>query len=117
MKVLPLDPQECGAHAGGTVNADMVRRIWYSFGKAVRSESVTTAKLFKLGNSQALRIPARYRIAAQEVEVFARGGDLILRPKARSAADLFARIRDSDADYGGWERPAQGKNKPAPSFD
>jgi len=44
---------------------------------------MTTAKLFTLGNSQAVRIPARYRIAAAEVEIFQRAGDLVLRPKRR----------------------------------
>lgn len=76
-----------------------------------------TAKLFKLGNAQALRIPARYRFSVDEVEVFRRGSDLVLRPKATTAADLFARIRDGGADYSTWERPEQGEAKPAPAWD
>ncbi|MGQ0698266.1 MAG: antitoxin [Panacagrimonas sp.] len=78
---------------------------------------MTTAKLFKLGNSQAVRIPARMRLAATEVEIFERDGDLVLRPKAATAADLFARIRARGADYSDWKRPPQGKNRPVPSLD
>lgn len=78
---------------------------------------MTTARLFKLGNSQAVRIPARYRMAAQEVEVFQRDGELVLRPKLLTAADLFAQARSLAGDLSGWKRPAQGKIKPAPSLD
>lgn len=77
----------------------------------------TTARLFKLGNSQAVRIPARYRIKASEVEIFERDGDLVLRPKAETAADVFARARANGADWSDFKRPDQGKLKPAPSFD
>lgn len=78
---------------------------------------MTTARLFKLGNSQAVRIPARYRMKAQAVEIFERNGELVLRPKTETAADLFARIREIGADWSDWERPPQGKARPVPSFD
>lgn len=75
-----------------------------------------TARLFKLGNSQAVRIPARYRMDAGEVEVIKRGDELVLRPKTRTAADLFERASQL-ADWTDWERPEQGDVRPAPSFD
>lgn len=78
---------------------------------------MATARLFSLGNSQAVRIPARYRMKATEVEIFERDGGLLLVAKRRTAAEVFERIRARKADYSGWKRPAQGKNKPAPSFD
>ena len=78
---------------------------------------MVTARLFNLGNSQAVRIPARYRIRAKEVEVFQRDGELVLRPKVRTAAELFGRIRARSADYSDWQRPVQGKSKPAPPLD
>lgn len=53
-----------------------------------------TVKVFELGRSQAVRIPARYRFKAREVEVFQRGDELVLRPKAENAAEFFARIRE-----------------------
>lgn len=78
---------------------------------------MTTAKLFKLGNSQAVRIPARYRMSAQEVEVFQRNGELVLRPKLRTAADLFEQARGLAGDISDWERPEQGEIKPVASLD
>jgi len=53
----------------------------------------TTAKLFTLGKAQAVRIPARYRLQADEVEITEQDGALILRPRPRTAADVFARAR------------------------
>lgn len=78
---------------------------------------MTTAKLFKLGNSQAVRIPARYRMNAQEVDIFQRDGELVLRPKLRTAADLFAQARGLAGEMSDWERPEQGQIKPVASLD
>lgn len=72
---------------------------------------MTTARLFKLGNAQAVRIPARFRMDVDEVEVFKRGDEVILRPKSETAADVFARIR---AKHGSLDirGPAQGELEP-----
>ncbi|MGQ0622360.1 MAG: antitoxin [Panacagrimonas sp.] len=80
---------------------------------------MATARLFNLGNSQAVRIPARYRMKAREVEIFERDGDLVLRPKAETAADLFARARlaGSAEAWADMKRPDQGLTRPVPSFD
>lgn len=78
---------------------------------------MTTARLFNLGNSQAVRIPARFRMTATEVEVFQRGDELVLRPKTRTAADLFARARAVGADWSDWERPSQGEARPIAPLD
>ena len=72
-----------------------------------------TAKLFKLANSQAVRIPARFRLQAEEVEISRRAdGALILRAKPRSAADVFAAARAHGADWTSWKRPEQGRVRP-----
>lgn len=76
-----------------------------------------TAKLFTLGKSQAVRIPARFRLQADEVEITERDGALILRPKPRTAADLFAAVRARGADWSHWERPAQGELEPIEPLD
>lgn len=52
-----------------------------------------TVKVFKLGKAQAVRIPVRYRFATDEVEVFKRGDELVLRAKPETGAELFARVR------------------------
>lgn len=81
------------------------------------NSTMATARLFNLGNSQAVRIPARFRMKAREVEIFERDGDLVLRPKAENAAEFFARIRAMGGDWSDWKRLEQGKNRPVPSFD
>lgn len=75
-----------------------------------------TAKLFTLGKSQAVRIPARFRLDADAVEITERDGALILRPKPRTAADLFAAIR---AKWGpvDIQRPPQGTLEPIEPLD
>ena len=39
-----------------------------------------TAKVFKSGNSQAVRLPKEFKVDAREVEIFKENGYLILRP-------------------------------------
>lgn len=42
---------------------------------------IKPAKVFKSGNSQAVRLPAEFRIDAKEVYVKRNGGNLILMPR------------------------------------
>jgi len=78
----------------------------------------TTAKLFTLGKAQAVRIPARFRLEADEVEISERDGALILRPKPRTAAELFARAHTLAGDaFDDWERPTQGELEPIEPLD
>lgn len=42
---------------------------------------MTTAKLFKHGGSQAVRLPKAFRFPGTEVIITRRGGDVVLRPK------------------------------------
>ena len=59
------------------------------------------AKVFKSGNSQAVRLPKEFRISADEVEIFRRGSDLILRPKEQSlkrAFELLCELSDDMLD-------------------
>jgi antitoxin VapB len=51
-----------------------------------------TAKLFKSGNSQALRLPKAYRFDVAEVEIFRRGEEVVLRARAPKLAALLAAL-------------------------
>ncbi len=77
--------------------------------------SSVTVKLFKLGKSQAVRIPARFRLDAAEMEITSHEGTLLLRPKPRTALDVVNAAR---ALLGNTkiERPAQGKARSLPEF-
>lgn len=48
-----------------------------------------TAKLFKNGQSQAVRLPKEFRIAGTEVYIKKQGQAIVLLPKERSWAPLF----------------------------
>lgn len=76
-----------------------------------------TIKVFKLGNAQAVRIPVRYRFNVDEVEVFQRGDEVILRPKTETAADMFARIRAKHGPLDIKPPSRAGKARPVPPLD
>ncbi len=53
---------------------------------------MATARVFKSGNSQAVRLPKEFRFRSKEVEIFRRGGEVILREKSRGMARAFELI-------------------------
>jgi len=56
-----------------------------------------TAKVFKSGHSQAVRIPKEFRLEGREVEIERRGDTLVLRPRKRSWA-MFRQSLDRFTD-------------------
>ena len=48
-----------------------------------------TAKVFRSGNSQAVRIPKEFQLEGSEVEIVKSGSSLVLRPCKKSWAPLF----------------------------
>jgi antitoxin VapB len=74
---------------------------------------MTTAKVFRSGNSQALRLPKEFRFKGKEVEIFRRGDEVVLREKERTlrrAFDLLASLPD-DFDLPGRENERPEKRK------
>jgi antitoxin VapB len=58
---------------------------------------MATAKVFRSGNSQALRLPKEFRFRGKEVDIFRRGNEVVLREKdktLRRAFDLIAGLPD-----------------------
>jgi antitoxin VapB len=58
---------------------------------------MTTAKVFRSGNSQAVRLPKQFRLKSQEVEIFRRGDEIVLREKQGTmlrAFELLASLPD-----------------------
>lgn len=51
-----------------------------------------TAKVFKSGNSQAVRLPKEFRFEVEEVEITREGDAIVLRP-ASNAADPWANLK------------------------
>ncbi|HKW19134.1 MAG TPA: type II toxin-antitoxin system VapB family antitoxin [Terriglobales bacterium] len=55
------------------------------------------AKVFRSGNSQAVRLPKQFRFKSKEVEIFRRGEEIVLRERRgamRKAFDLLAGLPD-----------------------
>jgi antitoxin VapB len=65
----------------------------------VREDIVKTAKVFKSGNSQAVRIPKEFHLDDEEVEIRRRGRALILEPRKRSWTPLFNSLNKFTDDF------------------
>ena len=71
---------------------------------------MSTAKIFKSGNSQALRLPKQFRLTGSAVEIFRRGDEIVLREKKRSmvrAFELLAGLPDDGFKDGRRDTPPQ----------
>lgn len=73
-----------------------------------------TARVFKSGNSQAVRIPKEFHLKGEEVEICRRGESLILRPKKRSWAALIDSLSEFTDDFmaeGRRQAPVQDRRR------
>ena len=60
---------------------------------------MTTAKVFRSGNSQAVRLPKAFRLKGAEVEIFRRGDEIVLREiDGRGLARAFELIASLPAE-------------------
>jgi antitoxin VapB len=59
---------------------------------------MTTARVFKSGNSQAVRLPKQFRFDGDEVEIFRRGDEVVLREKPRGMARAYELLANLDID-------------------
>ncbi len=70
---------------------------------------MTTAKLFKHGGSQAVRLPKAFRFPGSEVVVEKRGEEVVLRPvprrKLRTLGDVARFMTTFDGSFPGREQP------------
>jgi antitoxin VapB len=72
-----------------------------------------TARVFRSGNSQAVRLPKQFRFEGKEVEIFRRGDEVVLREKYKNLArafELLASLPD-DFDLPGRENERPKKRK------
>ncbi len=58
------------------------------------------AKVFKSGNSQAIRLPKEFRLKVSQVELVRQGDDIIIRqPPVRSLASAFQSLASMPEDF------------------
>jgi antitoxin VapB len=72
-----------------------------------------TARVFRSGNSQAVRLPKQFRLKSEEVEIFRRGDEIVLREKNGNmvrAFDLLAGLPD-DLELAGRDKDRPQKRR------
>ena len=73
---------------------------------------MATARVFRSGNSQAVRLPKEVRVKCKEVEIFRRGDEIVLREKAEGlvrAFEILAGLPDDFLPDGRGDAPPQGR--------
>lgn len=65
---------------------------------------MTTARVFKSGNSQAVRLPKEFRLNSPEVEIFRRGNEIVLREPGQGMARAFEILANLPDDMSSDER-------------
>ena len=58
-----------------------------------------TAKIFKNGNSQAVRLPREYKFDVSEVEILKRGDEIILRKIKHNLKEAFELLTSLPEDF------------------
>ena len=69
---------------------------------------MNTAKIFKSGNSQAVRLPKEFQFDVSEVEIFRRGDEVVLRKKPQNLTRVFELLTDLSDDF-----MENGRNQPS----
>jgi antitoxin VapB len=58
-----------------------------------------TARVFKSGNSQAVRLPKEFRFSVKEVEIYRRGREVVLREPPHNLSAAFAALAAMPGDF------------------
>lgn len=67
------------------------------------------ARVFRSGNSQAVRLPKQFRLKSKEVEIFRRGDEIVLREKKGSMERAFDLLAGMPDDF---ELPERNHDRP-----
>ncbi len=71
---------------------------------------VTTTRVFKSGNSQAVRLPKEFTVRSKVLEIFRRGDEIVLREPAKGLARAFELLTNLPDDFlaeGRQDKPSQ----------
>ncbi len=58
-----------------------------------------TAKIFKSGNSQAVRLPKEFQFDEKEVQIFRRGDEVVLKKKPKNLGRVFELLTELSDDF------------------
>ena len=59
---------------------------------------MTVARVFKSGNSQAVRLPKKFRVNSKELEISRRGNEIVLREKSEGLERVLEILADMPDD-------------------
>jgi antitoxin VapB len=71
------------------------------------------ARVFKSGNSQAVRLPKEFRFEVEEVQILRRGREIVLRELHRNLAEAFQALSSMPEDFmagGRQDQPPQDRD-------
>ncbi len=70
-----------------------------------------TTKVFRSGNSQAVRIPKKFQFRSKQVEITRRGDEVVLREQPGNLAPAFDLLAGMSSDFfkGGRRQPKLDK--------
>jgi antitoxin VapB len=60
---------------------------------------LTTTRVFKSGNSQAVRLPKEFSVKSKVLEIFRRGDEIVLREPAKGLARAFELLTNLPDDF------------------
>ena len=60
---------------------------------------MTTTRVFKSGNSQAVRLPKEFAVRGKVLEIFRRGDEIVLREPAKRLARAFELLTSLPEDF------------------
>jgi antitoxin VapB len=60
---------------------------------------MTLTRVFQSGNSQAVRLPKEYRFDVEQVQIFRRGDEIVLRAVPANAEAIFDLLTELPNDF------------------
>ena len=60
---------------------------------------MATTRVFRSGNSQAVRLPKEFSVKSKELEIFRRGEEIVLREPAEGLARAFELLTNLPDDF------------------
>jgi antitoxin VapB len=70
---------------------------------------VATTRVFKSGNSQAVRLPKEFSVNSKVLEIFRRGDEIVLRETSKGLARAFEILTELPEDF-----YVEGRQDPPP---
>lgn len=59
---------------------------------------MATARVFRSGNSQAVRLPKEFQLKCKDVEIYRRGEEIVLRDRGKGLARAFELLANLPED-------------------